>query len=321
MALAGAAAAAVTLGLLLPGTASSTEATTSAEAKPAGATLEVVSTGLNNVRKVTWDPRVSAVYVAEAGQSSAPCIGDSTNGCFTTTGAIFGYSPGYQTGNRVVTGLPALRTSRGMAGLNEVNPYGSSEVRAAFGLGGLSALRDSYGAAAAPLGQVTRIQSNGEVSLVADLVTFEEQNNPDGRVPDSNPFGMATDASGSVVVDAAANAVLHVDNNGLTSVLAVPPGVPFADRQLEPVPAAVVKGPDGYFYFGELTGAPFPQGQSRVWKVKPGEPARLEANGSQTVLAREGLSHPGGLAISPNGDIYISNNMTGADGQGQLLRL
>jgi sugar lactone lactonase YvrE len=194
------------------------------------------------------------------------------------------------------------------------------------------------------------------------MVGFEEQNNPDGRIADSNPYGIDTDSTGSVVTDAAANAVLHVDNNGLVSVVAVPPGVPFADRQLEPVPDAVVKGPDGYFYFGELTGAPFPQGLSRVWKVRPGQPAtlvsagftsimdlafdrqgrllvlefaerglasgdptgrlvRLEANGSQTVLAREGLSHPGGIAVAPNGDIYITNKITGADGQGQLLRL
>ena len=128
------------------------------------------------------------------------------------------------------------------------------------------------------------------------------------------------------------------------------------------MPSAVVKGPDGYFYFGELSGAPFPQGQSRVWKVKRGEQAtlvsggftnitdlafdrkgrllvlefaerglasgdptgrlaRLEGNGSQTVLAREGLRNPGGMAVAPNGDIYISNNIRGGDGQGQLLRL
>ncbi|CAA9228001.1 MAG: hypothetical protein AVDCRST_MAG41-777 [uncultured Corynebacteriales bacterium] len=361
-ALAGAAAGAVAMSLVLPATAAAAPAPAGASETRTAGTLEVVRTGLNNARKVTWDPRLDVVYVAEAGRSSATCIGDTTNGCFSRSGSIYGYSPHYDLSSRVVTGLPTLRTARGLTGLAEVNPYGATEVRAVFGLGGTSALREQFDPAAAPLGQLARIQVTGQVIPSADLVAFEEQNNPDGRIVDTNPYGVETDATGSVVADAAANAILHVTPAGAVSVLAVPPGVPLGPREVEPVPTSVVRGPDGYYYFGELLGAPFPPGLARVWKVRPGEQAtlvsagftnitdlafdrqgrllvlemaergllsgdptgrlvRLEADGTQTVLAREGLSLPGGMAVTPNGDIYISNKITSADGGSELLRL
>jgi hypothetical protein len=349
-ALVGVAVGVVALGLVQPAAADGAPAATG--------TLEVVHTGLNGVRKVTWDPRLGVVYVAEAGRTTATCIGDTTQGCFTKTGSIFAWSPQLSAGTRVVTGLPSLRTNRGLTGLHEVNPYGATEVRAVFGLGGQSPLRAAYGAAAAPLATVSRIQVTGRVIPAADLIAYEEAVNPDGRIADSNPYGIETDATGSVVADAAANTVLHVSNSGVVTVLAVPPGVGAS----EPVPTAVAKGPDGFFYFGELIGAPYPQGAARVWKVKRGQAAtlvaggftniadlafdrqgrllvlemaergllsgdptgrlvRLDAGGTRTVLAREGLALPGGMAVAPNGDIYISNNVAAADGEGQLLRL
>jgi hypothetical protein len=124
----------------------------------------------------------------------------------------------------------------------------------------------------------------------------------------------------------------------------------------------VDRGADGAYYVGELTGAPFPVGLARVWRVVPGQPAtlvsggftniidlavdrrgrvlvlemaangllsgdptgrlvRIEPDGTHTVLAQAGLSYPGGVDVAPNGDVYLTNQIVGPDGSGQLLRI
>jgi hypothetical protein len=53
-----------------------------------------------------------------------------------------------------------------------------------------------------------------------------------------------------------------------------------------------------------------------------GRLVRVERDGSRTVLAREGLRHPGGVAVAPNGDLYVTNVTTSlGEATGQLLRL
>lgn len=47
---------------------------------------------------------------------------------------------------------------------------------------------------------------------------------------------------------------------------------------------------------------------------------RVEANGAVTVLAQEGLVHPGGVVLGPDGAFYISNRSTSI-GTGEVLRL
>ncbi|MCT2588415.1 ScyD/ScyE family protein [Streptomyces sp. N2-109] len=356
--LATAVAGVLALGLTLPSTANGQEST---EDSTKTSTVEVVYEGLNAPRKVTWDSRFNGLLVAESGRTSAPCIGDSADGCFSKSGAILAYRPQEDRGMRVVTGLPALFSSRGMAGISEVNPHGSTEVRAVFGLGGRAATRDAHGPDAAPLGQVNRITVTGRVTPVADLTGYEEQHNPDGDIVDSNPFGMISDSSGSAVVDAAANDVLHVGRDGSTKLLQVLPTLEYEGKQLASVPSAIDRGPDGAYYVGEMGGSPS-VGKARVWRLVPGgEPelvsggftnvldlafdkqgrplvlelaekglasgdqtgrlVRIEADGGHTVLARDELAHPGGVTVAPNGDIYVTNRITSPDGQGQLLRI
>ncbi|MFH8476739.1 ScyD/ScyE family protein [Streptomyces sp. NPDC018000] len=55
---------------------------------------------------------------------------------------------------------------------------------------------------------------------------------------------------------------------------------------------------------------------------RTGRLVRIEHNGKRTVLAREGLEHPGGVTVAPNGDIYLTNRTTSlGEANGQLLRL
>lgn len=352
--LAAAVVAAMGLGFVVPGTAS---------AEPSTPTIETLFTGLNGPRKVTWDARLHVALVAEAGQTQAACIPPGTpTDCFSKSGSVFAWVPFLNRGERVLTGLPALVNPGGLSGVNKVQLQRNGELLSLFGLTGRTATRDAHGPDAAALGQVNRIAFNGRITPVADLVAFEDANNPDAGGFNSNPFGLFSDSRGTVVTDAGANAVLSVGRDGQLSVLDVPPRIPFAGRTIDPVPTSIVRGPDGAYYYGELEGGPFPKGLAPIWRIVPGQertlvatgftniidiafdckgrllvleyaenglasgnPAgrlvRIEKDGTQTVLARDGLVHPGGLAVAPNGDIYVTNNISGPDGSGQLLRI
>src|SRR5262249_13296792 len=135
--------------------------------------------------------------------------------------------------------------------------------------------------------------SRGAVREIADLGAFEAAVNPDGGAIDSNPFDVAVLNGGSVLVaDAAANALLIVNNEGdvdwvatlpnelvptsnvksLAPCPAGPPpicGLP-AMIPAQPVTATVAVGPDGAYYIGELKGFPAPTGRSRIWRIEPG---------------------------------------------------
>lgn len=347
------------LGLAAPGTGAAEPAVRDATHRTS---VEVIYTGLNHPRKVTWHAQHGAVLVAEAGRKNTTCIGDTTNGCFSKTGSVFMYTPGGNDTDRVVTGLPALNSPHGLSGVSEVIPAGGDEGLAVFGLGGLDAKRAPYGEDGAPLGTVSRVTMSGQLTPMADPALFEERNNPDGGVADSNPFSIAPASNGdAVIVDAAANDVLRVGQDGSIDVLDVLPKIQYDGRQLEPVPTSVLRGPDGAYYIGELGGYPSVDA-SRVWRLVPGQEAtlvaggfttimdiafddkgrllvleysrggqasadptgqliRVEPDGQRTVLADTALQHPGGMAVAPGGDIYVSNNITGGDGAGQLLRI
>jgi hypothetical protein len=52
-----------------------------------------------------------------------------------------------------------------------------------------------------------------------------------------------------------------------------------------------------------------------------GRLVRVERNGTQTTLAKEGLENPGGFAIASPGVFYITNRTTGVGDNGQLLKV
>ncbi|WBB60997.1 ScyD/ScyE family protein [Streptomyces sp. WMMC500] len=341
-----------------------------APAKPdKRATIETLATGLDSPRKVTWDWKAHRLFVAEAGET----CGEPPAYCFNRTGAIFTYKPRDARGKRIVTGLPAMTVhsqARGpeAMGITEVNPLAGSgspdDFRASIGLSYTvtSADRASFGPDAMPLGTIVRITEDDEIILLADLLAYEEEHDPDGVVVESNPYGMVTDATGSTIADTAADDIMHVDHSGRTSVFDVPPRIPGAgDTTVDPAPTAIARGRDGSYYVGELTGFPFPIGGARVWRYAPGQErqlvsagftnvidlaidrkgrvlvlemaekslaspdrtgrlVRIERNGDHTVLARDGLVHPGGVEVVPNGDVYLTNRTNEPNG-GELLRI
>ena len=170
---------------------------------------------------------------------------------------------------------------------------------------------------------------NGTPTRVANLFTHEEENNPDGAIVDSNPFGVqALSADEALVVDSGANALHRVDRHGDVTTLATFPGSPVPTANLkslagcpdsgaefcglpdelpaESVPTSVVVGPDGWYWVSELRGFPAPTDHSRVWRVSP------EASGAECGTTPEcELAIDGGftsivdLKFGPDGALYV----------------
>jgi hypothetical protein len=111
--------------------------------------------------------------------------------------------------------------------------------------------------------------------LVADIGNYEALQNPDSGLFDTNPYGLLSQSGFWVVTDAGGNSLLRVDGGGAISTIAVFPsraqGRTFNSVLIDAVPTSVVAGPDGAYYVGELTGAPFFTGAANIYRVIPGE--------------------------------------------------
>jgi sugar lactone lactonase YvrE len=284
-----------------------------------GGKLKVVADGLDNPRGIGFGPD-GALYVAESG-SGGPgpenCIEGPEGGeaCFGRTGAVTRITKRGQ--HRVLTGLPSLAEAGGVAATGPVdlgfsgwtgyllvgNPGGGPETREQF-----------TDPAARRFGKLLKVNLRG-IRSVADFPRFEEANNPDegGGVPpgepgaiDSNPNGLLVRHRSQLVTDAGGNDLLKVDHKGRISVVAVfpprvvpaPPGIPDLPPEIpmQAVPTSVVKGPDGAYYVGQLTGFPFPPGGANVFRVVPGKAPKVFAAGFTNIID---------IAFDKRGRLYV----------------
>lgn len=353
--------------LLLPGAV--------AQAGPAvTTTLEIVAEGLNAPRGVYYDQAAGRVLVAEAGVAAlntGPC-GFAERGlpmCFGTSGSVFQYSESGGPSGRIVTGLPSTALQGGptvVIGLHDLSLV-EGHLVGTFGLLGSRPYRDSLGPDAVPLGQLTKINDSQRVKPIGDIATFIDQRYPNHL--ESDPYGLATGPYGTVVANAGGhssqgNNLLLVTANGTITELAQFPDRPSLTDPTDTitsVPTTVAQGPDGAFYVGELTGAPFYPNEARVWRVVPGQPPtvhvdgfstiidiafdaagrlivlqtganpfnntldgaliRVEPDGSRTTLASAGLRNPGGVALTPDGTFYVTTFNASGGGVGQLVKV
>jgi hypothetical protein len=181
----------------------------------------------------------------------------------------------------------------------------------------------------ADTGQSLLRVARGGTRTIANLFAFEDANDPDGQGVDSNPFDVQSlGGRSALVVDAAANDLLWVDNQGQIDVLAVFPtalastanvkdlfGCPAGPPEIcdlpeaipaQPVPTSVAIGPDGYFYVGELKGFPAPVGESRIWRVSPAADwAQCGASPDCTLVFAGGFTSIIDLAFGPDGQLYV----------------
>jgi hypothetical protein len=342
-------------------------------ASAAEPTVEVIATGLDNPRGMAISPS-GYLYVAEAGTGGdLICIdGPEGESCGGLSGAISQITRSGQ--RRVVTGLPSFAApdGSGATGPSDISFQGQGKAFIPIDLGGDPANRTSFPAALRKAGWLASANvKTGKVGYVADVAGFEAANDPDDDGPDSNPYSVVAGPSRVVVADAGANALVDVKSNGRIRVLAVfpeqlvlaPPflGLPAGTMiPVDAVPNTVVKGPDGAWYVGQLTGFPFVAGAAKVFRVpanggtprvvasgftniidiafdKAGRLLVLEISASgllngvdgrlsrvvggvRTTILDEGLVAPAGLLVGPDGDIFVSNFGV-MPGIGQVLHI
>jgi sugar lactone lactonase YvrE len=206
---------------------------------------------------------------------------------------------------------------------------------------------------------LVKVGADGKAETVADLGKYELDNNPDGTVPDSNPFGLAVGPDGNLyVADAGGNDLLKVTPSGQIST-----AMAWKDN---PVPTTVAFDKSGRAYAAFLSHAPFLVGSSRLERLTSGGssevlvPAltmvvdleigpdgmpyllqhaaefvtnppppknlpnsgrvlRVGPNGLEEMVS--GLNFPTKMTFGPDGSLYVSNNAVGAPKGGEILKL
>jgi hypothetical protein len=299
-----------------------------------------VATGLDNPRGITIGSD-GALYVAESGRGGSELISAVVEGqpAFACLGETGGVTRIDSNGQQRVADLPSFAgafdpdgpgpvvptcptTGSNAVGVAAVGPTnvslsGRGTMAVTMGLGGNEAVRDAIGPT---FGTLLRVLPNGNHRILADLVGFEQDENPDGEVPDSNPYGTALLPDGSrLVTDAGGNDLLQIFPNGSIETIAVFPRLapqpfvlpfclPVAPPFLPPpgtmIPAqavttSVAVGPDGAYYVGLLTGFPFTRNAADVFRVDPITHAVTNFTGAID------LSYITGLDFGPGGSLYV----------------
>jgi hypothetical protein len=286
---------------------------------------QVIAKGLDNPRGLAAAPDGS-LYVAEAGRGGdGPCVaGPFGEACYGPSGAITRIRHGLQ--DQIVTGLSSFASPDGglAFGPHDIS-FRDGRGSRHFGRHRRASAYVAVGACFAPndtCGRLLKLTGHGGWRTVADLSAFELQNNPDGlHAGESDPYAVLARRGEQIVADAAGNDVLRVSRGGAISVLAVFPQRTVLDPGgtsvlMDPVPTSVAVGPDGALYIAELTGAPFPVGGARIYRLVPGGMPEVYADGFTNVID---------LAFARDGSLLVlemaKNSLASGDPAGALIRL
>lgn len=297
-------------------------------------TYQVIASNLDNPRGLSVDGGdVFVAEAGTGGGDGAQCLTNSEGAqvCLGETGAISRVSKddqGAWSQQRIITGLPSLAAPPSAGATAGGSATGPSDVlvkghsyAAVIGLGvgcghpagptgpaeptgpdpTCDPIRDNH--LPGELGALVtgRLDSGQPPQVLASIADHEWATNPVSN-PDSNPVSVAGDGSGYLVADAGGNTLVHVSSTGDMETIAsfpstdVPtPNDPNAQMPMQFVPTAAAHGPDGAWYVSQLTGFPFPQGGSTIWRVVPGQTPQPYATG---------LTNVTDLAFAEDGTLY-----------------
>lgn len=284
----------------------------SAASSSASSQLTVIADGLNSPRGLAFGAN-GHLYVAEAGVGA----GDGHGGVGVGvgfTGAIIeisGVHSSQPTAKRIITNLLSFASpSPGdltAFGVQDVSIHGNGSIQAVItsSVPELSLdFPDASLKALAQVGRVIKATPSGQWKTAADVGSFnyqwtvEHQNAPWAafEFPNSFPYGVATAAGRTYVVDTAANTVGEVSADGSVRVIAFVPNPMFplpGEAEEFPMgdaePTCVTVGPDGFLYVGTYAIlanfyriAPFapPEWQalppqSKIYRVNPSDSNKI----------------------------------------------
>jgi hypothetical protein len=297
---------------------------------PSGCT--VVASGLNNPRFVALGAD-GTLYVTEAGNGgdevmempgATPVEGGEEAGPPPTrgfTGQVSAIAPD-GTQSVIADGLPSYGEGVGPTGI----VVGDGVLWISTGGGAVAAGIE-------PLENEDSILSidlaTGDVTQIAELGSYEADNNPDGTDVNPNLYAMDIGADGQLYVnDAGGNTIYKVDpTTGDFALLGIVPApelpeqpadaTPVADEETEgppqPVPTGLDIGADGNLYI--VTLGAFIPGASTVFIA--------QADGTFVQVAT-GLSVGIGVTLGPDGALYVSQlaSLTGEQpGPGNVVRI
>jgi hypothetical protein len=272
---------------------------------PEGA--EVVAQGLNYPRQLTI-ARDGTIYVAEGGVGGDIVVhmaggeGEAdTDANYGLTSQITTIADGSQ--SVLLGGLPSISAGGEGGGATDV----------AVSDDGLWVAISGSGPLGIPgfLGSSNVLRFDGEAGILlnaVDLYTYEQSNNVDGNALDSNVTDVEIGPDGTVyIVDTGANALYTWSADGGLEVLTIWPD--------NPVPTAVVVGPDGNLYVSFL-GTGIAPGAGMVQVLSPD---------GEIVDTYSGYNALTDLAVTEDGTIYAVSIFAGFGDQGplpgQLLRV
>lgn len=320
-ALAGLGAAALAAALLPAGTAAA------AEASAGGAGPTVVVHGLNNPRQVALT-ETGSLLVAEAGRGGSTCVaspgGETANEtCIGYTGSVSWVPfPAVQRDSapiRVLTGLLSGANPRGASATGSQAVSGSSvlDIHVAIVDEPRIAVPDSIDKST--YGTLLESRWLGRPRVVADISAYEYANDPDGQLPESNPYALLALPGRMLIADAAANDILQLRDGRLSTFAVLPnivdglcAGKPNDNGTVgcDPVPTGLAVDRSGAIYVSALGN--FSPNSGRVFK--------LDGRTGQVLQVWGDLTGVTGVAVDRHGAVYASQlfagKVTKIDGSG-----
>lgn len=297
---------ALLIAALVAAGATSAQASTHAAAKPPVGTVQVVVSGLDNPRGLTFGTG-GRLFIAEAGHGGPLAIGGGPEGALFggLTGRLGVWANGTLT--HPITGLfsAADQSGTGAEGLVSVDAQGrwltGQFAENTSPIPPVPPGNPIIDAARASLGRTVLLDpSSGSWSSVAstgdaDFAWSAAHTNLNPQFPDANPNTVLTVGSARYVADAGTNILARVDKNGAVTTVAyldVPSG-----SVTDAVATCVAQAPDGSFYVTELLGGTFAPGGARVWQVWPNGHAVVKWTGFSTIQ---------GCGFDGSGNFYVT---------------